>query len=665
MKGRLSELWMRMALFSCLVLGFSDSSLAQRKAVVVFIIDGDFVHFEGHGAIVRRAVRAYFNGPVEPLDAAEDSSSFLDPTRIATALTYIVQYSASHPNTAIIVNMSYGSHSYNPAMSGLLAALTRFDVAFIAAAGNDDKDGCNQYPAAYPGVISVGSVMKVSSENLDRGQPKSRFWGHLNPSASYKKASYSNYGPCVQIAASDEDLSEFIDLFSEAYGREKEEAALLGRDLRKPEEVSQRFEYLLKHLGTSFAAPQVSGVLARVLQDAPDISVAEGIRAIRGSGIILSDDSNWHPEILSPYSAMKVGLEIEFTHLNALSVTALINRSRESEPKENLGLIVRALGQKRDGGVLPALAEILNKEGHRQGGELADALVTQYQSGSRGALSVLVGGLRLRDHDYLAEFRDAAPSIGEPAIKPLLNAARNSELREDAISLLIALGEIGVPSLIRAFKDPDASVRSAATDAIRGEGNRSVVPLIAALKSGDEAIRSGALNTLPAIKISNSTDLFEPLSSYLADENITVRQWAAWALSENARSFGEAAGVRTVPTLIHCIEVQLPEVSKYCAYALDEVGDERAMSILKNKVRSGDNEFRQIVSEAMSAIEARERLHREVQSQELRVHREAQSQEFWDKFWERWGATILIAVVLIPIAAFIYKIVKDYIEYNF
>jgi serine protease len=74
-----------------------------------------------------------------------------------------------------VANLSLGggfSQTTNDAVERLVAA----GVTTAVAAGNDNSDACNYSPASAPNVITVGATDKTNS-----------------------KASYSNYGTCLDI----------------------------------------------------------------------------------------------------------------------------------------------------------------------------------------------------------------------------------------------------------------------------------------------------------------------------------------------------------------------------------------------------------------------------------------------------------------------------------
>ncbi len=124
-------------------------------------------------------------------------------------------------NGANIINMSYGSVEPNEAeYEALLSAYTK-GITLVAASGNEN--GSVSYPAAYPFVISVGSI-----------------------NAQGKKSSFSNYGGALDIVAPGE--------------------AILTTS------VNQTYKSVS---GTSFSAPIISGASSLLLGERPGVSPAQ------------------------------------------------------------------------------------------------------------------------------------------------------------------------------------------------------------------------------------------------------------------------------------------------------------------------------------------------------------------------------------------------------
>ncbi len=105
--------------------------------------------------------------PVRALDAA-GAGYWSD---IASGIIYAVNQGAG------VINLSLGGHSDDPNLKAAVDYATSNGRTVVAAVGNDGS-GALTYPAAYPGVIGVAA--STQSDGI---------------------ASFSNYGPAVDVAA--------------------------------------------------------------------------------------------------------------------------------------------------------------------------------------------------------------------------------------------------------------------------------------------------------------------------------------------------------------------------------------------------------------------------------------------------------------------------------
>lgn len=172
-----------------------------------------------------------------------------------------------------IVNVSLGT----PAIPGvplvaLCSAIERIvaeypDVLIVAAAGNMGSD-TEVYPAAFDGVVAVGAVEVCGPDDDEQLRP----------------ASFSNYGPWVDCSTVGVGVvSTFVP------------------GLQPPQQVPGHPDQLFgadpvaSWSGTSFAAPQISGAVARLLDDDPTLgtpraafeALIAGRDTIAGYGAIL------------------------------------------------------------------------------------------------------------------------------------------------------------------------------------------------------------------------------------------------------------------------------------------------------------------------------------------------------------------------------------------
>ncbi len=154
---------------------------------------------------------------------------------IVEAIYYAVDYGAD------IINLSLGGTYPNPLTKTAVAYAVNHGVAVVGAAGNDGTDELI-YPASFPDVISVSAV-----------------------SSDRTISDYSNFGEEIDIAAPGTEI--VTTAMDNGYAS-----------------VS----------GTSFAAPQVSGILALLFSFDPDVTIPELKTRLFGTavdaGIVGRDD---------------------------------------------------------------------------------------------------------------------------------------------------------------------------------------------------------------------------------------------------------------------------------------------------------------------------------------------------------------------------------------
>ena len=130
-----------------------------------------------------------------------------------------------------VVNMSLGgaaSSTLDEAVANLIAK----GIPVVVAAGNDNLDACDYSPARAPDAITVGATTTDDS-----------------------RASYSNFGSCVDIFAPGSGIP----------------STWLG---------TNTYTYLN---GTSMAAPNVAGVIARFIGQYPGLTPAQITKSIKTS----------------------------------------------------------------------------------------------------------------------------------------------------------------------------------------------------------------------------------------------------------------------------------------------------------------------------------------------------------------------------------------------
>jgi subtilisin family serine protease len=185
--------------------------------------------------------------PVRVLDVASRGTDFDIAQGILYAAGLPVETESGEvvqaTPAARIINVSIGSVNPMPLQESAVIAATDAGALVVASAGNN-ATGEPGYPAAYPQVLSVSAV---------------------GPDGEL--ASYSNFGPTIDIAAPGGDIPDRRDdedfnfgVFSTAWNFERNVPAGVFMD------------------GTSMAAPHVSGVAALLLAREPSLT-ADQLRA--------------------------------------------------------------------------------------------------------------------------------------------------------------------------------------------------------------------------------------------------------------------------------------------------------------------------------------------------------------------------------------------------
>jgi subtilisin family serine protease len=125
----------------------------------------------GHGTMVAGIIAGMApESMIMPLRAFDDNGE-ADVFTIAKAIDFAVH------NGASVINMSFGLHEDSYTLREAIEEALEAGVVIVASAGNNNTS-VPQYPAAYPGVISV-----AATDLFDR------------------KAPFSNYGPQVAVSA--------------------------------------------------------------------------------------------------------------------------------------------------------------------------------------------------------------------------------------------------------------------------------------------------------------------------------------------------------------------------------------------------------------------------------------------------------------------------------
>lgn len=153
-------------------------------------------------------------------------------SRIVDAMDWIV----GNGERPAVVNMSL-SGPQTASIDEALGRLVGAGYPTVVSAGNNFRDACDFSPRHPDALVIGGSEINAAGQEIKRGQ--------------------SNFGPCVDVFAP-------------------------GAGLRGPSADGDTAVSALLN-GTSYAAPHVVGIVARHLQNDPDLSAAQALALVVGT----------------------------------------------------------------------------------------------------------------------------------------------------------------------------------------------------------------------------------------------------------------------------------------------------------------------------------------------------------------------------------------------
>mmetsp|Transcript_24962 Transcript_24962/g.36823 ORF Transcript_24962/g.36823 Transcript_24962/m.36823 type:complete len:401 (-) Transcript_24962:166-1368(-) len=142
---------------------------------------------------------------------------------VISGIDWVTQQSQTTGRRSV-ANLSLGG-GFSQTQNDAIEAATSAGVTMVVAAGNDNSDACNYSPASAPSAVTVGATDKTNS-----------------------RASYSNYGSCVDIFGPGSSIT----------------SAWIG----SPDATNTIS-------GTSMASPHVCGTAAKYLSADNSLTVAE------------------------------------------------------------------------------------------------------------------------------------------------------------------------------------------------------------------------------------------------------------------------------------------------------------------------------------------------------------------------------------------------------
>jgi subtilisin family serine protease len=169
-------------------------------------------------------------------------------TRVAAAIYYAVGMGAR------VINLSLGGDERSQAAERAIAYAGRKGVLVVIAAGNGGKRVAREGAAALPNVLTVGAT-----------------------GVDDKRASFSNYGPAIDLAAPGVDI-----LSLRARRTDVELVAGVENYVAGKNFVGEKARYYRAN-GTSFAAPFVSGAAALLMSRRPDLTAVSVKRMLMQS----------------------------------------------------------------------------------------------------------------------------------------------------------------------------------------------------------------------------------------------------------------------------------------------------------------------------------------------------------------------------------------------
>ncbi|MEF7566048.1 S8 family peptidase [Bacillus infantis] len=191
--------------------------------------------------------------PIDVFDRGWGASDFA----IAQGILHAVEKGAK------VINMSLGGPMKSPVIEEAVNKALEKNVTVVAAAGNTGDDTLS-YPAAYEGVISVGSVN--SKKNL---------------------SDFSTFGPSVDVVAPGDEV------YSTLYDYEKKST-------------------FTKMSGTSMASPMVAGTVSLLLSKYPDLTPSQVEYVLEHTADDLGDkgfDVKYGNGLINPVRALQYDMK--------------------------------------------------------------------------------------------------------------------------------------------------------------------------------------------------------------------------------------------------------------------------------------------------------------------------------------------------------------------
>lgn|GEM_PF-2835055 len=217
--------------------------ILKNKSVKIFIIDSEidkkFLNSpalkikpeSSHGSKIAAVIRSQSRTEIRSFPV-ENITGQIDKKYYLAALREIKNYAVLHPAEKIIVNISLGFEEWK-FQQKIISEINKLqNIVLVAAAGNNNREQIS-YPARFKNVIAAAAL------------------------AGNEKMPGSNYGKNIDFAA-----SGIIEI------------------TQRHHLPAFNFSRKYKLSGTSFAAPQVTALIADVLSLNPELSIEDALKII-------------------------------------------------------------------------------------------------------------------------------------------------------------------------------------------------------------------------------------------------------------------------------------------------------------------------------------------------------------------------------------------------
>ena len=239
----------------CLLLFFTifhvSSLITKNDNLTIFLIDSkidkSFLSSplqkidldSSHGSKTAALIRSITETKIIPL-SAENFLGRITKENYLNALKEIKEYKNENPDKKILVNISLG-FTEGDFQEEIIKEISDDKLLITAAAGNNNLEK-GTYPAYFDEVLAAAAL-----ENN-------------------KKMTESNYGEFIDIAAP--GIIEVNQYFNLPYSS---------------------FSRTIKSRGTSFAAPQVTAVIAQILSYNQDLTIQEAVKILKNTASPFDD----------------------------------------------------------------------------------------------------------------------------------------------------------------------------------------------------------------------------------------------------------------------------------------------------------------------------------------------------------------------------------------